>query len=157
MKVQWTEKALSDLARLHDFLALVNGRAADQAIRMLSAAPANLSHNPRIGSRLGLSRLAKSAGSSYIDMKCDMKSVTQRFSFCACGTPAKIVETSRETAPERFTIWRNRQESQRRVETKSWSKIGVLTKTRFAPEHFPEKLTGFSVKKIRKSNRLEKN
>ncbi|MDQ0395402.1 type II toxin-antitoxin system RelE/ParE family toxin [Labrys monachus] len=52
MKVQWTEKALLDLARLHDFLAPVNRSAAERVVKMLSAAPTTLSLNPRIGNRL---------------------------------------------------------------------------------------------------------
>ena len=52
MKVLWTEKAVSDLARLYDFLVPVNERAAERMVKMLSAAPANLMRNPRLGSRL---------------------------------------------------------------------------------------------------------
>jgi plasmid stabilization system protein ParE len=52
VKVQWTEKALSDLARLHDFLAPVNRSAAERVVKMLSAAPTTLSLNHRIGNRL---------------------------------------------------------------------------------------------------------
>lgn len=39
MRLQWTSKALSDLVRLHDFLAPVNELAAAQAVQALTAAP----------------------------------------------------------------------------------------------------------------------
>jgi plasmid stabilization system protein ParE len=52
MRVEWTRKALDDLARLHDFLASVNPRAASDAVRALAAAPARLLEHPRIGEKL---------------------------------------------------------------------------------------------------------
>ena len=52
MKLKWTSKALSDLARLHEFLAPVNPRAAARAIQALAAAPVGLLENPRIGEQL---------------------------------------------------------------------------------------------------------
>lgn len=52
MKVQWTSKALSDLVRLHEFLASVNKPAAARAIQQLTAAPNKLVLNPRMGERL---------------------------------------------------------------------------------------------------------
>lgn len=52
MRVQWTSKALSDLARLYEFLAPVNQPAAARAVRQLAAAPGLLLSNPRIGERL---------------------------------------------------------------------------------------------------------
>jgi plasmid stabilization system protein ParE len=52
MKVQWTTKALSDLVRLHEFLASVNKPAAARAIQQLTAAPNKLVLNPRMGERL---------------------------------------------------------------------------------------------------------
>ena len=52
MALQWTAKARSDLARLHDFLAPVNRRAAAAAIRALVAAPPRLLDHPRAGERL---------------------------------------------------------------------------------------------------------
>jgi plasmid stabilization system protein ParE len=52
MELRWTSKALSDLARLHDFLAPVNRSAAARAVQALVAAPAALLDNPRIGERL---------------------------------------------------------------------------------------------------------
>jgi len=53
MKLTWTSKALSDLARLHDFLAPVNQQAAARAVQALVAASARLLVNPRIGEPLG--------------------------------------------------------------------------------------------------------
>jgi plasmid stabilization system protein ParE len=50
--LKWTDKARSDLARLYDFLAPVNQRAAARAVQALVAAPARLLEHPRIGERL---------------------------------------------------------------------------------------------------------
>ena len=52
MELKWTSKALSDLSRLHDFLALVNRPAAVRIVRSLTAAPARLLEHPRIGEKL---------------------------------------------------------------------------------------------------------
>ena len=52
MQLQWTSKALSDLTRLHDFLAPVNKPAAARAVRALTAAPTSLLANPRLGEQL---------------------------------------------------------------------------------------------------------
>lgn len=52
MQLQWTSKGLSDLARLHAFLAPVNKAAAARTVQSLTAAPARLLDNPRIGERL---------------------------------------------------------------------------------------------------------
>ncbi|MDX8499836.1 type II toxin-antitoxin system RelE/ParE family toxin [Mesorhizobium sp. VK4C] len=52
MEVKWTSKALSDLVRLHDFLALANSHAAARAVKSLAAAPARLVEYPRIGEKL---------------------------------------------------------------------------------------------------------
>lgn len=52
MRLVWTNKGLSDLARLYEFLAPVNKRAAVQTVQSLTTAPASLLANPRIGERL---------------------------------------------------------------------------------------------------------
>lgn len=52
MKVAWTEKAVDDLARLHEFLAPANARAAAAAIRSLVRAGGRLAELPRIGEKL---------------------------------------------------------------------------------------------------------
>jgi len=52
MELKWTSKALSDLARLHEFLAPVNRRAAARTVQSLIAAPARLLEHSRIGERL---------------------------------------------------------------------------------------------------------
>lgn len=52
MELKWTGRALSDLARLHAFLAPVNRGAAAQVVQALAAAPASLPAHPRIGERL---------------------------------------------------------------------------------------------------------
>ena len=52
MELKWTGRALSDLARLHAFLAPVNRGAAAQVVQALAAAPTSLPAHPRIGERL---------------------------------------------------------------------------------------------------------
>lgn len=52
MELKWTSKALSDLARLYEFLAPANPPAAAQTVQLLTAAPVSLLVNPRIGERL---------------------------------------------------------------------------------------------------------
>ncbi|UCI05965.1 type II toxin-antitoxin system RelE/ParE family toxin [Mesorhizobium sp. B1-1-8] len=52
MELNWTRKALSDLVRLHDFLAPVNSQAAARVVQSLAAAPKRLVEYPRIGERL---------------------------------------------------------------------------------------------------------
>ncbi|WP_068858049.1 type II toxin-antitoxin system RelE/ParE family toxin [Perlucidibaca aquatica] len=52
MQLKWTSKALSDLARLHEFLVLVNPSAAAQVVQTLAAAPISLLKNPRTGEQL---------------------------------------------------------------------------------------------------------
>lgn len=52
MRIIWTGRASSDVARLHEFLAEVNPRAASKIVRGLVAAPKRLLHAPRSGERL---------------------------------------------------------------------------------------------------------
>ena len=52
MDLKWTDKALSDLVRLHTFLEPVNPRAAAQLVRSLVAVPSRLVEHPRIGEKL---------------------------------------------------------------------------------------------------------
>ena len=52
MELKWTRKALSDLTRLHEFLAPVNRQAAARAVQALVKAPTVLLSNPRIGEQL---------------------------------------------------------------------------------------------------------
>ena len=49
MQLKWTSKALSDLVRLHEFLAPVNSQAAARTVQSLVGAPVKLLANPRIG------------------------------------------------------------------------------------------------------------
>lgn len=49
MELKWTSKALSDLARLYEFLAPVNKPAAAQAVQALTRVPTILLTNPRVG------------------------------------------------------------------------------------------------------------
>ncbi|MDP2240134.1 MAG: type II toxin-antitoxin system RelE/ParE family toxin [Burkholderiales bacterium] len=52
MELKWTGKALSDLARLYEFLAPMSQPAAARTVQSLTAAPAKLLVNPRIGESL---------------------------------------------------------------------------------------------------------
>jgi plasmid stabilization system protein ParE len=52
MDLKWTSKALSDLARLYEFLAPANKQAAARTVQALTAAPERLLDQPRIGEQL---------------------------------------------------------------------------------------------------------
>lgn len=52
MEMKWTSKALSDLARLHEFLEAVNRPAAVRAVQALVKASSVLPTNSRIGEQL---------------------------------------------------------------------------------------------------------
>lgn len=52
MDLKWSNKALSDLARLYEFLSPANQSAAARIVQSLVAAPATLMTNPRIGEKL---------------------------------------------------------------------------------------------------------
>jgi len=52
MELKWTSQALSDLARLYEFLSPVNQQAAVRTVQALTAAPTTLLNNPRIGEQL---------------------------------------------------------------------------------------------------------
>ncbi len=52
MELKWTSKALSDLARLYEFLAAVNKLTAVHTVQSLAAAPSRLLEQPRIGEKL---------------------------------------------------------------------------------------------------------
>lgn len=50
--LKWTNKALSDVQRLYEFLAPASQTAAARAVQALVAAPDDLLKNPRIGAKL---------------------------------------------------------------------------------------------------------
>ena len=52
MELKWTRHALSDLARLYEFLAPLNAEAAAGIVQSLTRAPMTLVANPRIGEQL---------------------------------------------------------------------------------------------------------
>ena len=52
IEIKWTSKAVSDIARLYDFLSPVDRRAAARTVQALAAAPARLIEQPRLGERL---------------------------------------------------------------------------------------------------------
>ncbi|SDL74843.1 Plasmid stabilization system protein ParE [Geoalkalibacter ferrihydriticus] len=51
MELKWTDKAVSDTARLYEFLAPVNRGAAARTVQALTATPTSLLSNPRIGEK----------------------------------------------------------------------------------------------------------
>ncbi len=52
MEIKWADKALSDVARLHEILAVVNADAAARVVQMLAATPNRLLTNPQLGENL---------------------------------------------------------------------------------------------------------
>ena len=52
MEIQWTSKALDDVNRLFEFLALVNRQAAAKTVQNLTSAPVRILEQPRIGEKL---------------------------------------------------------------------------------------------------------
>jgi plasmid stabilization system protein ParE len=52
MTIKWTSKALSDLVRLYEFLAIKDRAAAARTVQSLSAAPDRLLDQARIGEKL---------------------------------------------------------------------------------------------------------
>lgn len=52
MKIKWTSKALSDLVRFYEFLAVKDRPAAARTVQSLSAAPDRLLDQARIGEKL---------------------------------------------------------------------------------------------------------
>lgn len=52
MELKWTSKALSDIARLYEFLATDHPQAAARTVQSLTKAPTVLLINPQIGEQL---------------------------------------------------------------------------------------------------------
>lgn len=52
MRLDWSDEALSDLSRLHDFLVPVAPDAAQRTVQVLVDAAEGLLHNPRLWERL---------------------------------------------------------------------------------------------------------
>jgi plasmid stabilization system protein ParE len=52
MKIKWTSKALSDVVRLYDFLAIKDKAAAARVVQSVTAAPNRLLDQERIGEKL---------------------------------------------------------------------------------------------------------
>ncbi len=52
MKLKWSNEAVADVARLHDFLAKVNPIAAARAAQTLTLAPRQLLDRPQVGRQL---------------------------------------------------------------------------------------------------------
>jgi plasmid stabilization system protein ParE len=52
MRLNWTSKAISDLSRLYQFLAVINRRVAVKNLNSIEKAAYGLLESPRIGFRL---------------------------------------------------------------------------------------------------------
>ncbi len=52
MALKWTSKALWDLARLYEFLAPVDPKAAARTVQLVTSALSRLPDHPRIGEKL---------------------------------------------------------------------------------------------------------
>lgn len=52
MKLKWSNAAVADVARLHEFLAKVNPTAAARAVQALTVAPRQLLDRPQSGRQL---------------------------------------------------------------------------------------------------------
>lgn len=52
MEIKWTNKALSDLARLYDFLAFSQQASAAGTVQSVTMAPHKLIEYPRLGEKL---------------------------------------------------------------------------------------------------------
>jgi len=52
MKLKWSNEAVADVARFHDFLAKVNPIAAARAAQTLTLAPRQLLDRPQVGRQL---------------------------------------------------------------------------------------------------------
>jgi plasmid stabilization system protein ParE len=52
MKLKWSNEAVADVARLHDFLAKMNPTAAARAAQTLTVAPIQLLDRPQSGRQL---------------------------------------------------------------------------------------------------------
>jgi plasmid stabilization system protein ParE len=52
MEVKWTNKGLSDLSRLFDFLVSIYRQTAVKTLQSLTAAPVRIFEQPKIGERL---------------------------------------------------------------------------------------------------------
>ena len=52
MKLKWSNEAVADVARLHDFLAKMNPTAAARAAQTMAVAPRQLHDRPQSGRQL---------------------------------------------------------------------------------------------------------
>ena len=92
MELMWTDKALSDLIRLYEFLEALNSKAASSAVQALTAAPNALLSNPRIGESLEefLPREVRRILVGHYEIRYEIQA--RLFMCCGYGTPEKIVE-----------------------------------------------------------------
>lgn len=89
MELKWTSKALSDLARLYDFLVLASKPAAARTVQSLTQAPVILLTHPRMGEQLFQFEPRRSDGFLLASTKSVTNLMTRLFMYCACGTHEK--------------------------------------------------------------------
>lgn len=90
-QLQWTSKALSDLARLFEFLAQVNRSAAARTVQSLVQTPDTLLNNPRLGEQLEefKPRDVRRLLVGYYEIRYEVQGMTLS---CVLGIVGKIVE-----------------------------------------------------------------
>ena len=89
MELKWTSKALSDLARLYDFLVLASKPAAARTVQSLTQAPVILLTHPRMGEQLFQFEPGRSDGFLLASTKSVTNLMARLFMYCACGTHEK--------------------------------------------------------------------
>lgn len=90
IEVKWTSKAVSDIARLNDFLSPVDRRAAARTVQALTAAPARLLEQPRLGERLEEFGPREIRRILVGRMTYAMKSSSRRSMYCGFGIRVRI-------------------------------------------------------------------
>ena len=89
MELKWTSKALSDLARLYDFLVLASKPAAARTVQSLTQAPVILLTHPRMGEQLFQfePREVRRIFAGEYEIRYELNG--RLFMYCACGTHEK--------------------------------------------------------------------
>lgn len=91
MELKWTSKALSDLARLYDFLVLASKPAAARTVQSLTQAPVILLTHHVWGNSYFSLNPGRSDGFLLASTKSVTNLMARLFMYCACGTHEKTV------------------------------------------------------------------
>ncbi len=73
IRLDWSDEALGDLSRLHDFLAPVAPEAAQRTVQGLVAAAEGLVRNPRLWERLQAYDPREVRSLMLLDGRCEMR------------------------------------------------------------------------------------